>query len=58
MANTSPIDTQTQVKRVTLSGNITKAIQEQCDAMGAAGYALCGCFASAGELILIFQLTR
>jgi hypothetical protein len=59
MPNTSPIDTQTQVRRLPLNTpNPGQAIAALCDQMGAAGYQLASCFTAANELVLIFQLTR
>jgi len=58
MANTSPIDTQTRVRRIPLTNSIDTTIRQECDTMGGAGYQLTGCFESSGNLVLIFQLTR
>jgi len=58
MANTSPIDTQTSVRRIPVTNSINTAIQQECDTMGGAGYQLTGCFESSGNVVLIFQLTR
>jgi hypothetical protein len=60
MANTAPIETQTEVRRISLATtvNLEQRIQQTCDTMGAAGYQLCASFSEGGELILIFQLTR
>jgi hypothetical protein len=60
MANTAPIDTQTEVQRINLATtlNLEQRIKQNCDNMGSAGYQLCASFVQNGELILIFQLTR
>lgn len=61
MANTTPIDTQTQCRRITLNPpppNLDQSVADACDTMGAAGYQLCGTFILGTELILVFELTR
>jgi hypothetical protein len=60
MANTTPIDTQTETERIVLAtaGNLNTRIKNACDNKAAAGYQLSACFVEQGELVLIFQLTR
>lgn len=61
MANTQPIDTQTQSRRITLNPpppDLNQSIRTLCDTMGAAGYQLCSTFVLGTELVLVFELTR
>jgi hypothetical protein len=59
MANTTPIDAQTDTARIPLaSPNLDQRIKNVCDTKAAAGYELSACFAAQDQLVLIFQLTR
>ena len=58
MTNTAPIDTQTKVIRIDLTGDVETQIRAECDRMGALGYELRAAFVQGGNLVLIFQLTR
>lgn len=58
MANTAPIDTQTDTLRIPVNAQLNDKIKEECDTMGAAGHQLAAAFALGNDVILIFQLTR
>jgi len=59
MANTTPIDAQTDTARIPLtSANLDQRIKETCDNKAAAGYELSASFVALDQLVLIFQLTR
>lgn len=60
MANTAPINTQTELRRIPIASTpqLDQAIKDECDTMGAAGYHLVSTFELQGQLVLIFQLHR
>ena len=63
MANTTPIDTQTILRRFDLTqADVQDQIKNQCDNLGGGGYELRAAFRDKVEnkenLFLIFQLTR
>jgi hypothetical protein len=60
MANTTPIETQTQCRRISLAPepDLNQRLTALCDTMGAAGFLLSASFVIGTELVLVFQLTR
>ncbi|MEE9391224.1 MAG: hypothetical protein V3W41_01830 [Planctomycetota bacterium] len=57
-SNTSPINTQTKVKKIKIDKNLAKNISGGADIMGAKGYLLRSSFTLDDKVILIFQRTR
>ncbi len=58
MPNETPIETQTLLRRFTISESVENDVKIECDNLGAAGYLVRGCFQYQDQLIVIYQLTR
>ena len=60
MANTTPIDVQTEARRIPLDPqtDLDKRLKQLANVMGSAGYQICSTFVAGTELVVVFQLTR
>lgn len=58
MTNTTPIDTQTEVRQIPISAKLAEDIKSASDVMGAAGLHLSSSFVLGNAIVLIFQRTR
>lgn len=58
MANETPIETETLLRRFTITASVEDDVKNESDNLGSLGYLMRGCFQYQDQLVVVYQLTR